>query len=182
MSAIFYFLCGCLYVIGLVFGLTYKEVSVVVCIYACPIICILCALLSVLKGNIRTFFGRVRFSVNTTLLILYINITSMFWTHYFDYMGPLGDADYLDFTGAFQLCVDDLTKISRELNITYEECNIYVYCYLFPSIVLFHLLQVLIFRNKKKRNTDISAQFKKNHNGYAPNRPSNVTSLLTTPE
>ena len=136
MNSIFYFLCGCLYVIGLVFGLSYKEISVVICIYACPIICILCALLSILKGNIRTFFGRVRFSANTTLLILYLIITDMFWKHYDSLADP------------FQVCMDDLIRISKELNITYQECNIYVYCYLFFSIILFHILQVFIFKNR----------------------------------
>lgn len=136
MNSIFYFLCGCLYVIGLVFGLSYKEISVVICIYVCPIICILCALVSVLKGNIRTFSGRVRFSINTTLLILYIFITDIFWRHYGESYDP------------FQVCMDDLTEISKELNITYQECNIYVYCYLFSFIVIFHLLQIFIRKTK----------------------------------
>lgn len=137
MNYVFYFLCGCLYVIGQVFGLSYKEISVYICIYACPIICILCALVSILKGNIRTIFGRVRFSINTALLLLYIPITGTFWNHYEEVADP------------FQLCVDDITQIANHLHITYQECNIYIYCYLFFSIVLFHLIQPIIFRNKK---------------------------------
>ena len=145
MNSIFYFLCGCLYVIGLVFGLSYKEISVYICIYACPIICVLCALASVLKGNIRTFFGRVRFSVNTALLILYMSLTGTFWSHYGEVMDP------------FQLCVDDITRIANNMHITYEECNIYIYCYLFFSIILFHLLQIFIFKNKRDSRKAVSA-------------------------
>lgn len=139
MNFVFYFLCGCLYAIGQIFGLSYKEISVDICIYACPIICILCALLSVWKGNIRTLFGRVRFSINTTLLILYTNITFVFWKHYREVADP------------FQLCMNDLIQISKELHITYQECNIYVYCYLFFGIILFHISQIFIFKKHDKK-------------------------------
>ena len=153
MNYIFYFLCGCLYLIGQAFGLSYKEISVVICIYACPIICILCALLSVLKGNIQTFFGRVRFSINSTLLILYIIITSAFWKHYGEVADP------------FQLCMNDLTQIAKELNITYQECNIYVYCHLFFSIILFHIAQIFIFKKQNENKKNISMETKKIFHG-----------------
>lgn len=142
MNSLFYFLCGCLYVIGQAFGLTYKEISIYICIYGCPIICIVCAAIAAIFADLRSFWGQLRFSVNTALFILYWWKTKTFWIHY----GILPDEFGGRVSDTFQLCVDDITKIANDLNITYQECNIYIYCYLFFSIVIFHLIQPLIFR------------------------------------
>ncbi len=136
MEIIFDILCGCLYLIGKIFGLSYKDISVYICIYGCPIICIFSVGLSLCFGNIRTWLGRILLSANIILLHLYICIANGFWEHFEAYPDP------------FQQCVDDLMLISRNLNITYAECNIYVYCVLFPLIVLLHLSQVFLFWKK----------------------------------
>ena len=43
MKIVFGILCGILYLIGLFFGLSYKEISIIICIYMCPAACVLCA-------------------------------------------------------------------------------------------------------------------------------------------
>lgn len=37
---IFGFLCGMLYLVGLMFGFTYEEISVYICIYGWPALCV----------------------------------------------------------------------------------------------------------------------------------------------
>ena len=101
LKLVFMFLCGCLYLIGLPFGLSYKETSIYICIYACPIICIISALLSLRYSTIKTFLGRCRISLNISLLIFYIGITNMFWKHYGEVKDP------------FARCMNDLIDIAR---------------------------------------------------------------------
>jgi hypothetical protein len=139
LKLIFMFLCGCLYLIGLPFGLSYKETSIYICIYACPIICIISALLSLRYSTIKTFLGRCRVSLNISLLIFYIGITNMFWKHYGEVKDP------------FARCMNDLIDIARSLHISYEECNLQVYCVLFFSIVFFHIVQLFLFKPKKHK-------------------------------
>jgi hypothetical protein len=137
VKLIFMFLCGCLYLIGLPFDWSYKETSIYLCIYACPIICIICALLSLRHSTIKTFLGRCRISLNISLLIFYIGVTDMFWKHYKE----AGDA--------FTCCMNDLIEISHSLHISYEECNLQVYCVLFFSIICFHIIQLFLFKTKE---------------------------------
>ena len=58
----------------------------------------------------------------------------------------------------FEYCVDNLTWIAEDLNMTYEEVNIYIYCYLFFGIIIFHLGQIAIGRLiRKKRKAKLIA-------------------------
>lgn len=136
INIIFYFFCGILYVIGLVFGWTYKEASVYICIYGCPIICIISAVLSIIYCKIKTFVRTIICSIDISLLILYLILTKYFWNYF--------SKSY----DQFEVCKNDLIEIAGKLDITYNECNIYLYCILFPAIVVFHLIQIIIFRKK----------------------------------
>ena len=142
MEIIFKILCGILYAIGCLFGLTYEEISIDICIYACPVICCLFAAIGLLLCSNKTWFTRMLKATNLALLLFYIENTKMFWNHY----------SVLD---PFQLCVDDLNKIAANLNLTYEEVNIQIYCYLFFGILLFHVLTIIISKYiiKKKKQT-----------------------------
>ena len=134
MNVLFKILCGCLYVIGLPFGWTYQETSVYICIYGCPAVCLILALLCVYKSSFKTILQRLRFSVNVVILWLYWGLANDFWNYYSKWDDP------------FNQCVKDIQYIAKELNMTYEECNIYIYVYLFGLIVLFHLIQLIIYR------------------------------------
>lgn len=129
---IFGLLCGCLYAIGLLFDWTYKETSVYICIYACPVICVLCAFAGCFALGISTFWRRLWTSVNVTCFLLYISTTNMFWKHY----GAVYDP--------FELCKQDLIELAAKHSMTYEEVNLYIYCNLFFSIILFHLSPYII--------------------------------------
>lgn len=144
MNSLFYFLCGCLYVIGKAFGLTYQEISVYICIYGCPIICIICAAIAVIFADLHKFWGQLCFAINSALLIMYWGTTKAFWVHYGILPDILGGKT--DIQEQFQRCVNDITKITNDLQISYQECNIWIYCYLFFSIVIFHLIQPFLFK------------------------------------
>ena len=141
IKIIFGFLCGILYGIGYVFGLSYVDTSVYICIYLCPIICILYALVSTIYTlRPKGFFNRVLFSLNASLLLMYLNTTAMFWEHY-------------SVQDPFTLCMNDLKTIAQNMNITYEEANLLVYCVLFFGIILFHITTVIINKKIKKIKT-----------------------------
>ena len=142
VKIVFMCLCGCLYVIGLPFGWDYKETSIYICIYACPIICMLCAFISLFSCNIRTFWGRCRTSLNASLLLLYASATGTFWAHYGEVADP------------FTLCMNDIIEIANKLHISYELCNLYIYCVLFSAIILFHLGQFIVFKHRKKKSLE----------------------------
>lgn len=133
MEIIFQFLCGLLYCIGYIFGLSYVDISIIICIYLCPIICIIVAFFASCYTFKQTnICNRILFSINTSLLLLYINISDMFWKHY-------------QVNDPFTLCMNDLKTIANHMNITYEEVNLQIYCVLFFGIILFHLVIIPIF-------------------------------------
>lgn len=137
---IFKILCGCLYAIGLIFGRTYNQISVDICIYVCPIICVLCAFIASLAYSSKTIKGRWGKSFNLACFIVYLGLTRMFWLHY--------DSDYAD---PFTLCMNDLIAIGNRIQMSYEELNLVIYCDIFFGIILFHLMQVFIASYLKKR-------------------------------
>ena len=69
-------------------------------------------------------------------VFLYLILTKYFWNYF--------SKSY----DQFEVCKNDLIEIAGKLDITYNECNIYLYCILFPAIVVFHLIQIIIFRKK----------------------------------
>ena len=146
MEIVFKLLCGLLYAIGLAFGWTYEEVSVNICIYACPVICCLMALLGAVHCSSKTFFCRILKSINIALLIFYVNCTNMFWHHY-----AVQDP--------FQLCVKDITEIASHMGITYAEANIEIYCYLFFGIIAFHIITLIIDNLLTKRYEETPDNF-----------------------
>lgn len=148
MAIIFKILCGILAAIGLLFGLDYKEISIIVCIYCVPCICILCALLSLYHWrHISHVKNRLLFSLNLSLLFCYTSLTTTFF------------ARYDTFGNAFENCQNDIMRIAHIANITYEACNIYIYCVIFGLIIFFHLIQLTL-----KNNANTKQQLAANHN------------------
>ena len=132
---IFKILCGILYCIGLLFGLTYKEISVYICIYICPIICIVSAFLINIAITYKLAI-KVTFTKLLMLLISYLYIAFNFnffakiCQHYS--LGNLNDK--------FNQCVNDFQTIALNCNTTYEYSNIIIYVYLFFGIIIFNIL------------------------------------------
>lgn len=77
VTLIFGILCGILYCIGLLFGRSYEQISIDICIYACPIVCIICAFLAgVVYKN--SWAGRIGKSFNYALGVMYIFTAEFF--------------------------------------------------------------------------------------------------------
>lgn len=162
---IFLACCGVLYLIGLCLGLSYKESSVVICIYLCPIVCIaLATACTAISYDIKKFWNRLSAIINGGLLLVYINLTILFWKHYLS-TKLLDNADG-HFAGLqygatmeqqFDTCVYDLQTIAHNLGISYEEVNLIIYCVLFTGVVFFHAAQIIfrILRQKRLKKQNI---------------------------
>lgn len=130
IKLIFAFLCGVLYVIGLPFGLNYEETSVYICIYFCPLLCVVCALFTTYKAirKKKTAF----IVVNSIISVLYILITWAIFAHY----------SRLSIHEQFNDCMWKLIGLSSNLGISYEAVNLLIYVVLLSAIVIFHWIEV----------------------------------------
>lgn len=79
------------------------------------------------------------FSINSALLIMYVNICDVFWKHY-------------SVSDPFTLCMNDIMEMAKRMHITYAEANIKIYCTLFFGILTFHLSTILVNKLFKRKN------------------------------
>lgn len=134
---IFHALCGLLYVTGLLFKLSYEEISVYVCIYlwpmlftAMPVVITLIAFSNWIKK--LTLWNSINLSASATTTLAFWHIGKEFWELYtmpnvlHEHLGTIHEQ--------FRACVDDLNTIASQLNMTYIEINLWIYCVL--SIVI----------------------------------------------
>ena len=143
---VFGFLCGMLYVAGYIFGLSYEEISVYVCIYLWPALCV--AMPTIVAMVALYNWVKKLTPWNTINLALSSGVASMFsvfaalFYQFYSYR-PM----YFDFEARttmrldtihdkFVACWSDLTRMANDLGMTYEEVNLWVYCYLFMAIAL----------------------------------------------
>ena len=108
---IFGFLCGMLYLVGWVFGFTYEEISVYICIYGWPVLCVamptviaLVALYNWIKK--LTLWNTINLALSVGATIVFSIYAKLFY------------------------------QLANELGMTYEQINLWVYCYLFLAIAL----------------------------------------------
>ena len=134
---IYYVLCGILYLIGLAFGLDYETISVYICIYlwpalftAMPAVITLIALCNWMKK--LTLWNSVNLTLSGTVTYVFWLISEQF---YHLYTTPnLVHLNLDTIHDQFQACVDDLKAIACQLDMTYIEVNLWIYCVL--SIVI----------------------------------------------
>lgn len=132
-------LCGLLYVLGLLLGFNYEEISVYLCIYGCPIICTLSAL-ALFVANYKRFKRKgawLSFLLISAVLIgyvyLYIDVFAAICDRY-------GSLDRIDVHSEFVQCQNDLIEIAQLNHSTYEYVNLVIYAVAFPAIVLFNFI------------------------------------------
>ena len=133
---IFHVLCGLLYLVGLVFGLNYEEISVYVCIYLWPALCVAmpaAIMLTALFNWVKKLSWWNTFNLGVSSAVTYAFLLAA---------GEL-TAPYsmvTDFRSVstihekFIACQSDLMRMANELNMTYQEVNLWVYCWLFLAI------------------------------------------------
>lgn len=147
MEIVFKILCGILYCIGLLFGCDYKEISVYICIYGCPIICILTTLLinSVISNKLYTnisvgklFYLAISYLYTSIYLVFFAKVCQ----HYNSNINTLH--------ALFDQCVYDFQRIALNCGTTYEHCNIVIYVYLLLAIVCINsLISYLLYKYLK---------------------------------
>lgn len=136
---IFTVLCGVLFAIGTVFGLDYETVSVYICIYFLPLLCVLMPA-SIAVVAIYNWIKRL--TLMTTLnLGLSLSATYSFLLIAGELTNPyIAVNNYRQvhtIHEKFIACRDDLIIIASNLNMTYEEVNLWIYCCLPIIITLF---------------------------------------------
>lgn len=132
-------LCGLLYVLGLLLGFNYEEISVYLCIYGCPIICTLSAL-ALCVANYKRF--RRKRSWSSFLLISAALICNVYL--YIDVFGAIcewyGSLDRIDVHREFVQCQNDLMEIAHRNHTTYEYVNLVIYAIAFPCVLFFNYI------------------------------------------
>lgn len=147
MEIVFKILCGILYCIGLLFGYDYKEISVYICIYGCPIICILTTLL--INGVISK-----KLCTNISIIKLFYLVISYLYTSvylvFFAKVCQHYNSNISTLHMLFDQCVRDFQHIALNCGTTYEHCNIVIYVYLLSAIVCINsLISYLLYKYLK---------------------------------
>jgi len=132
--------CGCLYGLGLILGLSYKEICVIVNIYLESALCLL-SVLWVTWISIQRFMrtrtvgsgvlmvgGIVYGAVGTVVFIWICNHYDM----------PMNDA--------FDLCYQELIQLAKEYHTTYNNVNYIIFIIFFLACILGNIGIVKLIR------------------------------------
>lgn len=130
LRIIFGALCALLYVIGLVLGLDYEEVSVLLCIDVLPWVFVVASSLVTISAFIRwakrmSVITSVNLIVSSWVSSLMLLISSMFNDMYYK---AYQDAVPLSTThDRFVACQNDLLWIAKQTGMTYQAVNLLIY-------------------------------------------------------
>lgn len=144
VTAIFSFLCGILYVIGLALGFNYQEISVYICINFCCYAAIILSFITFIMNVIATFrkYNLIWLTPLTFIhFFLCLNIGTQCLLHY---------STYSTISGKFNACRNDLMNIASTLHTTYEHVNLIIYCVIFFGFIGYNLLLDYFFYKKLK--------------------------------
>ena len=142
-KGIFGILCGILYVIGLVCGLNYEEISVYICIYLWPLLIIL------------STFPLIYESIKKIILVknklfgsLFLILSSVYSYTYVLIFGSILEHYNIKYSihQLFKLCYNDLIEISYNCKMSYEQVNLIIYCELFLTIILINFILYKLLR------------------------------------
>ena len=141
---IFGFLCVMLYLFGLIFGFTYEETSVYICIYVWPALCVAMPTviaLAALHNWIKklTLWNTINLALSTGATIVFSIYAKLFYQFYSYRISDLDSGTIIMLNTVhdkFIACAQDLKIMANELGMTYAEVNLWVYCYLFLAIAL----------------------------------------------
>ena len=139
IKLIFGFLCGMLYLVGCIFGYTYEEISVYICIYGWPALCVamptviaLVALYNWVKK--LTLWNTINLALSTSVAYAFGRIADLLIALYSH--GNETHAHLETIHDKFVACRGDLMVMASGLGMTYEEVNLWIYCYMFLAIAL----------------------------------------------
>lgn len=150
MGLIFNSLCFLLSLIGQLFNCSYTEISVYICIYLWPILCIISTLpiilviiynITAVKKILYKFLYIILLIISYLYSMLYYTIYTQFINYY--KMSP----EWAN--SIFSACKSDLIQLATENNISYATINIYIYVYLFLLIIIINNLIAFILNKLK---------------------------------
>ena len=137
--------CGVLYVTGTVLGFTYKEICVIINIYAQSGLCLLSALW-VAWAAIQRFLNH-KTTGNGLLMatgIIYGSayIGGFLWVCQ-HYAMPMNQA--------FDLCYQELIQLSKDYHISYNNVNYIIFILLFLLITIGNMVIVKLLKNSVRK-------------------------------
>ena len=114
-----------LLLLGKLFGLTYKQISVVFNLWVQGVVL---ALSGLTPAGVTIYKIWESFSVNRLLLIIFFALYGMVYVYGFIRMLK---HYHLPFDYAFDLCVDDLNWVAKKWHTTYQMVNIVIFVILY---------------------------------------------------
>jgi hypothetical protein len=137
--------CGVLYVTGTALGFTYKEICVIINIYAQSGLCLLSALW-VTWAAIKRFLSR-KTTGNGLLVVTGVIYGSAYAIGFLwvcqHYAMPMNQA--------FDLCYQELIQLSKDYHISYNNVNYIIFILLFLLITIGNLLIVKLLKNSVRK-------------------------------
>lgn len=132
--------CGVLYVTGMALGFTYKEICVIINIYAQSGLCLLSALW-VTWASMQRFFSH-----KTTGNGLLMAAGVVYGLAYIGGFLRLCQHYAMPMNQAFDLCYQELIQLSKDYHISYNNVNYIIFILLFLVITIGNLLIVRLLR------------------------------------
>jgi len=137
--------CGVLYVTGKILGFTYKEICVIINIYAQSGMCLLSALW-VTWAAIKRFLSH-KSTGNGLLLAAGIIYGSAYTVGFLwvchHYAMPMNQA--------FDLCYQELIQLSKDYHISYNNVNYIIFILLFLLITIGNMVIVKLLKNSVRK-------------------------------
>ena len=137
--------CGVLYVTGMALGFTYKEICVIINIYAQSGLCLLSALW-VTWAAIKRFYHQ-KTELNGLLMaagVVYgLTYTVGFLRLCQHYAMPMNLA--------FDLCYQELIQLSKDYHISYNNVNYIIFILLFLVMTIGNMLIVKLLKNSVRK-------------------------------
>jgi len=158
---IFGILCGCLYVVGFLFGWDYQKTSVIVCLRWWPWICCL-STLPIILGLLIRIGKKKKMWLSLYLLPVSILYSLMYYLEVCCIYATYPPRDIISIYPPrdmikinFMDCMNDLQNIANACGTTYENVNLIIYVELFILILLLNgaLTYMAIPKRTTKKKT-----------------------------
>ena len=137
--------CGVLYVTGMALGFTYKEICVIINIYAQSGVCLLSALWV-------TWVAMQRFLSHKTTGNVVLVVTGIIYG--LAYIGGflwVCQHYAMPMNQAFDLCYQELLQLSKDYHTTYNNVNYIIFILLFLLITIGNMVIVKLLKNSVRR-------------------------------
>ena len=148
--------CGVLYITGIALGFTYKEICVIINIYAQSGICLLSALW-VAWAAIQRFLSH-KTTGNGLLMAAGFVYGSVYIVGFLclcqHYAMPMDEA--------FDLCYHELLQLAKDYHISYNNVNYTIFILLFLVITIGNMVIVKLINGIKKKDTICKGYVNKN--------------------